>query len=82
MMKKVKDEERLRDEAGYYDDDLDTDDEDTQKWLEKAGIIEEREKLRRIEHVLKKSDKPQVPRRIIKKRERTIDALGDELGMK
>lgn len=79
MLKKVKEEERLREEAGYYDEDLDSDDEDTRKWLADADIIEEREKLRRIEHTLNKSDKPQIPRRIIKKRERTMDKFEGEM---
>lgn len=80
MLKKVKEEERLREEAGYYDEDLDSDDEETRKWLDDAARIEEKEKLRRLEHSLNKKDKPQIPRRIIKKRERTMDKLEEELG--
>lgn len=80
MLKQVKEEERLREEAGYYDEDLDSDDEETRRWLENASKIEEKEKLRRLEHSLNKTDKPQIPRRIIKKRERTMDKLEEELG--
>jgi hypothetical protein len=80
MLKKVKEEERLREEAGYYDEDLDSDDEETRKWLEDASRIEAKEKLRRLEHTLNKTDKPQIPRRIVKKRERTMDKLNEELG--
>ncbi|KAI6175398.1 Nucleolar GTP-binding protein 1 [Aphelenchoides bicaudatus] len=79
MLKKVKEEERLREEAGYYDEDLDSDDEETRKWLEDASRIEEKEKLRRLEHSLNKTDKPQIPRRVVKKRERTLDKLEEEL---
>lgn len=80
MLKKVREEERLREEAGYYDKDLDSDDEETRKWLADADAIEEREKMRRVEHILSKKDKPKVPRLLARKRERTMDTLETELG--
>jgi len=80
MMRRVKEEEKLREEAGYYDEDLDSDDDETRKWLGDASKIEEKEKLMRLEHALNKTDKPQIPRRIVGKRGRTMERLEDELG--
>jgi nucleolar GTP-binding protein len=80
MIRKVKEEERLREEAGYYDEELDTDDEGTRKLLADAEKIEEKEKLIRLEHTLKKVDRPHLDRRVARKRERTLDKLENELG--
>ncbi|KAI6218364.1 Nucleolar GTP-binding protein 1 [Aphelenchoides fujianensis] len=79
MLKKIKDEEKLREEAGYYDEDLDSDDEETQKLLLDAQRIEAKEKLLRLEHALNKVDKPQIPRTKGRKRERTLSKLEDEM---
>jgi hypothetical protein len=80
MLKKVKEEERLREEAGYYDQDLDSDDEETRKLLADADIIEDRAKAKRIEASLNKSNKAKIPRRIVEKRGRTMGRLEEELG--
>ncbi|CAD5220012.1 unnamed protein product [Bursaphelenchus okinawaensis] len=78
--KKLEEEERLRMEAGFYDEDLDSDDEETRDLLKQADRIEQKEKLMRMEHTLKKVDRPQVSRKLVRKRERTITQLEDEMG--
>lgn len=80
QFKKIEEEEKLRTEAGFYDEDLDSDDEETRELLKDAAAIEEKEALFRMEHIMKKVDRPQVSRKLIRKRERTLTQLEDEMG--
>lgn len=48
-------EEELREKAGEYDSDLDSDDEETKEKLELAKQIREKEKLITLENHLNKS---------------------------
>jgi hypothetical protein len=67
--------------AGFYDEEMDDDDDETRELLMQAEKIKEKEDLRRMEFRLKKnSHQPKMPRRIARKRERTIGRLEDELG--
>ena len=80
-MRKVKNEEQLREEAGFYDNDLDSDDEETQKLLVDAVRIEEKEKLMRMEHTLNKVDRPPISRKVGKRaRSRSVAGLEEQLG--
>jgi nucleolar GTP-binding protein len=78
-------EERERIEAGVYDKDLDSDDEETKKLLRRAVLIREKEELAKQEFRLKKgTDQPKVPRKIGQKRTRTMEnfeSAMSELGL-
>jgi len=79
--KRLKEEEKMREESGLYDSDLDTDDDETKELLIQAGQIKEKEDLMRMESKLKKGvDKPRLSRKVGRKRERTMDRLEHELG--
>lgn len=81
-MKALRSEERNRELAGFYDKEMDDCDDRTKELLLQAAKIKEREDLMRMEFRLKKSVKnqPKIPRRIGRKRERTMDRLENELG--
>uniref|UniRef100_A0AC34FH95 Nucleolar GTP-binding protein 1 n=1 Tax=Panagrolaimus sp. ES5 TaxID=591445 RepID=A0AC34FH95_9BILA len=67
-------EERDRIEAGVYDKDLDSDDEETKKLLQRALIIREKEELAKQDFRFKKgTDQPKVARKIGQKRTRTME---------
>jgi nucleolar GTP-binding protein len=67
-------EERDRIEAGVYDKDLDSDDEETKKLLQRALQIREKEELAKQEFRFKKgTDQPKVARKIGQKRTRTME---------
>jgi hypothetical protein len=77
----LKEEERKRELAGFYDEEMDEDDDETRELLKQAGKIKEKEDLLRMEFRMKKNvNQPKMPRRIARKRERTIGRLEDELG--
>ncbi|CAJ0936219.1 unnamed protein product, partial [Mesorhabditis belari] len=74
-------EERLRIEAGEYDDDLDSDDEETKDLLKTAEKIKEKEEMLKLESREKKSNQHHhISRSVARKRERTMDKLEEELG--
>ncbi|KAL3121384.1 hypothetical protein niasHT_004968 [Heterodera trifolii] len=78
---KLRDEEKKREEAGFYDSDMDEDDEETRKLLREAEKITQKEQLRRMEFREKKStNQPKMPRKIGRKRERSMARLEEELG--
>ncbi|CAI4231907.1 unnamed protein product [Auanema sp. JU1783] len=74
-------EEELREAAGEYDSDLDSDDEETKEKLEIAGMIREKEKLMSLESKINKAKAGrQVSRLNVRKRERSMTRLEQELG--
>lgn len=77
----LEEEEKQRIEAGYYDDDLESDDEETRQLLEDAKKISEKERKLRQESQIKKGvQKPRLARSVTRKRERTMARLENELG--
>uniref|UniRef100_A0AC35FSF1 Nucleolar GTP-binding protein 1 n=1 Tax=Panagrolaimus sp. PS1159 TaxID=55785 RepID=A0AC35FSF1_9BILA len=73
-------EERERIEAGVYDKDLDSDDEETKKLLRRAVQIREKEELAKQEFRFKKgTDQPVVPRKIGQKSKRTMEHFENEM---
>jgi nucleolar GTP-binding protein len=73
-------EEELREAAGEYDSDLDSDDEETKEKLELAKEIREKEKLLALENQFHKSKAgSQVSRKNVRKRERSMSRLESEL---
>uniref|UniRef100_A0A0N5AVP8 Nucleolar GTP-binding protein 1 n=1 Tax=Syphacia muris TaxID=451379 RepID=A0A0N5AVP8_9BILA len=72
-------EEEERVKAGYYDDDLDSDDEETKELLENAKAISRKERMMRKESALKKVTKPRMGRSVVRKRERTMKRLESDL---
>jgi len=80
-IKALRDEELHREETGYYDSDLDTDDDETKELLSQAHRIKAKEDLMRMEFRERKSTNvPKLPRTLGRKRARTMDRLEDELG--
>ena len=74
-------EEKQREQAGFYDADMDEDDEETKRLLALAEQITEKEKLRRMEFGLNKgTNQPKMPRKVGRKRERSMSRLEQELG--
>ncbi|VDD94044.1 unnamed protein product [Enterobius vermicularis] len=67
----LEEEEKQRIEAGYYDEDLDSDDEETRQLLEDAKRISEKEEM-----IVRK---PRLTRSVGRKRERTMERLENEL---
>jgi hypothetical protein len=80
-LKKLLAEEKQRELAGFYDADMDEDDEETKRLLSLAAQIEEKEALRRQEFRLNKgTNQPKMPRTVGRKRERSMSRLEQELG--
>jgi nucleolar GTP-binding protein len=80
-IKALKEEEKLRQDAGYYDSDIAEEDEETKELLVQAEKIKEKEDLLRMDFRLRKNvDKAKMPRRIGRKRERSMSRLESELG--
>lgn len=80
-LKKLLEEEKRREQAGFYDADMDEDDEETKRLLSLAEQITEREKLRRMESQFNKgTNQPKIPRTAGRKRERSMSRLEKELG--
>lgn len=80
-LRALKEEEQLREQAGYYDSDIAEDDEETKELLQQAEKIKEKEDLMRLDSRLRKSvEKAKMPRRIGRKRERSMSRLESELG--
>lgn len=75
----MKEEEAKREEAGLYAEDMDDDDEETQKLLMQAEQIKEKEDLMRMESRLKRVEKPRMSRKLGRKRERTMSRLEGEM---
>ncbi|CAJ0567543.1 unnamed protein product, partial [Mesorhabditis spiculigera] len=75
-------EERRLIEAGEYEDDLDSDDEETKDLLKTATKIKEKEDMRKLENWEKKvnSTAHHISRSIHRKRERTMSKLEQDLG--
>ncbi|VDP14696.1 unnamed protein product [Heligmosomoides polygyrus] len=73
-------EEELREKAGEYDSDLDSDDEETKEKLELARQIREKEKLMTLENQINKSKAgSHVSRLNVRKRERSIGRLEEQM---
>ncbi|EYB98479.1 hypothetical protein Y032_0131g1648 [Ancylostoma ceylanicum] len=73
-------EEELREKAGEYDSDLDSDDEETKEKLELAKQIREKEKLLALENHMNKSKAgSHVSRLNVRKRERSMNRLEEEM---
>ena len=74
-------EEKRREQAGFYDADMDEDDDETKRLLSLAEQITEKEKLRRMESQFNKGvNQPKIPRTAGRKRERSMSRLEKELG--
>uniref|UniRef100_A0A1I7XY00 Nucleolar GTP-binding protein 1 n=1 Tax=Steinernema glaseri TaxID=37863 RepID=A0A1I7XY00_9BILA len=77
----LKEEEHRREEAGVYDSDEDSDDEEAKELLANAKLIEEKEKEFKMKHELIRGvGKPRQSRLIGRKRERTMDNMEKEFG--
>ncbi|WKY06823.1 hypothetical protein Q1695_006757 [Nippostrongylus brasiliensis] len=73
-------EEELREKAGEYESDLDSDDEETKEKLELARQIREKEKLLTLENQMNKSKAGrQVSRLNVRKRERSMGRLEEQM---
>ncbi|PAV91146.1 hypothetical protein WR25_10961 [Diploscapter pachys] len=73
-------EEELREKAGEYDSDLDSDDEETKERLKLAQQIREKEKLLTLEsQENKKTAGRSGSRTNVRKRERSVSRLTDDL---
>ncbi|CAJ0599538.1 unnamed protein product, partial [Cylicocyclus nassatus] len=73
-------EEELREKAGEYDSDLDSDDEETKEKLELAKQIREKEKLMALEnHMNKSKAESQVSRLSVRKQERSMGRLEEQM---
>ncbi|PIO70907.1 NOGCT domain protein [Teladorsagia circumcincta] len=73
-------EEELREKAGEYDPDLDSDDEETKEKLELARQIREKEKLLTLENQInKKKAGNHVSRLNVRKRERSMSRLEEQM---
>ncbi|PIO65894.1 NOGCT domain protein [Teladorsagia circumcincta] len=73
-------EEELREKAGEYDPDLDSDDEETKEKLELAKQIREKEKLLTLENQInKKKAGNHVSRLNVRKRERSMSRLEEQM---
>lgn len=71
----------MREQAGYYDSDIAEDDEETKELLQQAEKIKAKEDLMRLDSRQRKSvEKAKMPRRIGRKRERSMSRLESELG--
>uniref|UniRef100_A0A914LCR6 Nucleolar GTP-binding protein 1 n=1 Tax=Meloidogyne incognita TaxID=6306 RepID=A0A914LCR6_MELIC len=80
-LKKLLEEEKRREQAGFYDADMDEDDDETKRLLSLAEQITEKEKLRRMESQFNKGvNQPKIPRTAGRKRERSMSRLEKELG--
>ncbi|KAK6019696.1 GTP-binding domain protein [Ostertagia ostertagi] len=83
LMQKLADllaEEELREKAGEYDPDLDSDDEETKEKLELARQIREKEKLLTLENQInKKKAGNHVSRLNVRKRERSMSRLEEQM---
>uniref|UniRef100_A0A915DUF4 Nucleolar GTP-binding protein 1 n=1 Tax=Ditylenchus dipsaci TaxID=166011 RepID=A0A915DUF4_9BILA len=79
--KNLKQEEKLREEAGVYDSELEIDDEE-KELLATAHKIREKEDIMRLESKLKrKIDKPRMSRSLgARKRQRSMTRFESELG--
>lgn len=76
----IQKEEQERLKAGYYDEDLDSEDEETKQLMEDAKKIRHREDELRMEGRSKKGiERPRTSRSITRKRERTMQRLESEL---
>ncbi|KAJ1349930.1 hypothetical protein KIN20_005609 [Parelaphostrongylus tenuis] len=74
-------EEELREKAGEYDPDLDSDDEETKEKLELARQIREKEKLITLENQMNKAKAGRhVSRLNVRKRERSMSSLEQQMG--
>jgi len=77
-IKALRGEELHREGTGYYDSDMDTDDEETKKLLSQANQIKEKEDFMRMEFRQRKSTSgPKLPRTLVRKRARTSRNSGN-----
>ncbi|VDK81845.1 unnamed protein product [Litomosoides sigmodontis] len=79
MLESIRKEEEAKIQAGYYDEDLTLDDEETRKLLENVEKIKEKESQLKMASQAKKSiTKPRLSRSIARKRNRTVACLEEQ----
>uniref|UniRef100_A0A1I7VVZ1 Nucleolar GTP-binding protein 1 n=1 Tax=Loa loa TaxID=7209 RepID=A0A1I7VVZ1_LOALO len=79
MLKSIKKEEEAKIQAGYYDEDLVLDDDETRKLFENAEKIVEKESQLKMASQAKKSiTKPRLSRFVARKRDRTMACLEEQ----
>ncbi|TMS38608.1 hypothetical protein L596_005298 [Steinernema carpocapsae] len=77
----LKEEERVREGAGVYASEEDSDDEDTKELLQQAKLIEQKELEHKLKHeLIRGTAKPRMSRLIGRKRQRTMDTMEKEFG--
>ncbi|KAK0422876.1 hypothetical protein QR680_007840 [Steinernema hermaphroditum] len=77
----LKKEKRVRSEAGVYDSDVESDDEDTKQLLADAKLIEEKElEFKKKHELIRGTNKPRQSRLIGRKRERTMETMEKQFG--
>uniref|UniRef100_A0A0N4ZT74 Nucleolar GTP-binding protein 1 n=1 Tax=Parastrongyloides trichosuri TaxID=131310 RepID=A0A0N4ZT74_PARTI len=81
LYEKIKTDETSREAAGVYDEDMETDDEETTKFLEISKQITEKEQLIRLDSRLRdRINVAKQSRLIARKSERTKEKLQQQLG--
>ncbi|EJW82467.1 GTP-binding protein [Wuchereria bancrofti] len=79
MLKSIRKEEEAKIQAGYYDEDLVLDDDETKKLFENAEKIMEKESRLKMTSQAKKSiTKPRLSRSVARKRDRTMACLEEQ----
>ncbi|KAK6110472.1 Nucleolar GTP-binding protein 1 (NOG1) family protein [Brugia pahangi] len=79
MLKSIRKEEEAKIQAGYYDDGLVLDDDETKKLFENAEKIMEKEsRLKMISQAKKSITKPRLSRSVARKRDRTMACLEEQ----
>lgn len=79
-LEELEKEEELREKAGMYDEEMDSDDEETRELREKARQVRQKKILiMKDSRERRSSTKPRLPRQA-RKRERSVGRLGSEMG--
>ncbi|VDK63425.1 unnamed protein product [Onchocerca ochengi] len=79
MLESIRDEEEAKIQAGFYDDDLDLNDDETKKLFENAKKIVEKESQLKMASQAKKSiTKPRLSRSVTRKRDRNMACLEEQ----
>uniref|UniRef100_A0A0R3RVY6 Ribosomal RNA-processing protein 8 n=1 Tax=Elaeophora elaphi TaxID=1147741 RepID=A0A0R3RVY6_9BILA len=79
VLESIRKEEEAKIQAGYYDEDLVLDDDETKKLFENAEKITEKENQLKVASQAKKSiTKPRLSRSVVRKRDRTVARLEEQ----
>jgi len=76
-LEELEEEERLREEAGYYDQTVSDEDDETKEVRQLARQIRKRKRIMAVEHAVDASNQP-APRRVLKRTERSVSKLRKE----